>query len=72
MKARGWLADGEREALAAELESQVREAIARAEAAGPPPIESLIDDVYEDKPWHLREQLGELLAADRVKSPHQH
>jgi pyruvate dehydrogenase E1 component alpha subunit/2-oxoisovalerate dehydrogenase E1 component alpha subunit len=72
LKARGWLADGEREALASELESHVREAIARAEAAGPPPIESLIDDVYEDQPWHLREQLGELLAADRVKSPHQH
>lgn len=72
LKARGWLADGEREALAAELESQVREAIARAEAAGPPPIESIMDDVYEEQPWHLREQLGELLAADRVKSPHQH
>src|SRR4051812_30647123 len=72
LKARGWLADGEREALATKLEADVRDAIARAEAAGMPPIESLVDDVYEEKPWHLREQLAELLAADRVKATHSH
>jgi pyruvate dehydrogenase E1 component alpha subunit/2-oxoisovalerate dehydrogenase E1 component alpha subunit len=72
LKARGWLADGEREALAAQLETDVRDAIARAEAAGMPPLESILDDVYEEQPWHLREQLAELLAANRVKSPHSH
>lgn len=72
LKAKGWLEAGEREALAAKLESDVREAIARAEAAGPPAVETLVDDVYEEQPWHLREQLAELLAADRVKSPHSH
>ncbi|HUS30290.1 MAG TPA: thiamine pyrophosphate-dependent enzyme [Kofleriaceae bacterium] len=72
LKARGWLADGEREALATQLEADVRDAIARAEAAGLPPLESILDDVYEEQPWHLREQLAELLAAPRVKSPHSH
>jgi len=72
LKAKGWLAEGEREALAARLEGEVRDAIARAEAAGPPPLESILDDVYEEQPWHLREQLGELLASPRVKAPHSH
>lgn len=54
---RGWLAAGEREALAAEIEHTVRDSIARNEATPAPPRESLIEDVYEHPPWHLREQL---------------
>jgi pyruvate dehydrogenase E1 component alpha subunit/2-oxoisovalerate dehydrogenase E1 component alpha subunit len=56
---RGWLAAGEREALAAEIEHEVRDSIARNEATPMPPRESLIEDVYEHPPWHLREQLAE-------------
>ncbi len=72
MLARGWLAGGEREALAATIETQVRDAIARAEAAGPPPLSSLVDDVYETPTWLLQEQLAALSAAARAKNPHQH
>jgi TPP-dependent pyruvate/acetoin dehydrogenase alpha subunit len=54
---RGWLAAGEREALAAEIEHTVRDSIAKNEATPPPPRASLIEDVYEHPPWHLREQL---------------
>ena len=35
-------------------------------------LESLIDDVFEQPTWMLREQLAELAAAPRAKSPHQH
>ena len=56
---RGWLAAGEREALAAEIEHEVRDSIARNEATPAPARESLIEDVYEQAPWHLREQLAE-------------
>jgi pyruvate dehydrogenase E1 component alpha subunit/2-oxoisovalerate dehydrogenase E1 component alpha subunit len=56
---RGWLAAGEREALATEIEHEVRESIARNEATPAPARESLIEDVYEEAPWHLREQLAE-------------
>jgi len=72
MTARGWLAAGEREAIAQQLEADVREAIARQEAIAMPALASLIDDVYEEPTWLLREQLAELSAAARVKSPHQH
>jgi pyruvate dehydrogenase E1 component alpha subunit/2-oxoisovalerate dehydrogenase E1 component alpha subunit len=69
---RGWLAAGEHEAIAQQIEAEVRDAIARQEAVGPPRLETLIDDVYEQPTWNLREQLAELAAAPRSRSPHQH
>jgi pyruvate dehydrogenase E1 component alpha subunit len=68
--ARG-LWDGSREtALAAELEARFREAVALAESAGAPPLESMFDDVYEKPPWHLVEQRAQLLAGPRAPSGH--
>jgi pyruvate dehydrogenase E1 component alpha subunit/2-oxoisovalerate dehydrogenase E1 component alpha subunit len=69
---RGWLAAGERDALAHQMEIEVRETIARQEAVGPPALETLIDDVYEEPTWLLREQLAELAAQPRQRPPHQH
>ena len=41
------------------------------EAVGAPALETLIDDVFEEPTWNLREQLAELVAArPRAKSPH--
>lgn len=59
LEARGWLAPGEHDALAASIEARVREVIARVEAAPPPPVETLIEDVFEEPTWLLREQLAE-------------
>lgn len=56
LEARGWLAAGEHDALAATLEAQVREEIAAQEKLGPPPASSLFDDVYEQPTWLQREQ----------------
>jgi pyruvate dehydrogenase E1 component alpha subunit/2-oxoisovalerate dehydrogenase E1 component alpha subunit len=69
---RGWLAAGEREAMAQQVDAQVREAIARQEAVPGPALETLIDDVYEEPTWLQREQLAELVAAPRPRAPHQH
>jgi pyruvate dehydrogenase E1 component alpha subunit len=69
---RGWLSTGERDQLAERLEAEVREAVARAEAEPGPALETIIDDVYEQPTWLLREQLAELVAQKRTKSPHQH
>ena len=56
---RGWLAAGEREALASrDRAPRSATAIARHEATPRPPRETLIEDVYEEPPWHLREQLA--------------
>jgi pyruvate dehydrogenase E1 component alpha subunit/2-oxoisovalerate dehydrogenase E1 component alpha subunit len=43
-----------------EVAVEVKEAIAAEEAAGPPPLASLVEGVYAEMPWHLREQLAEL------------
>jgi pyruvate dehydrogenase E1 component alpha subunit/2-oxoisovalerate dehydrogenase E1 component alpha subunit len=72
LEKRGWLASGEREALAQQIEADVRAAIERADAVGSPPLSSLVDDVFEEPTWLLREQLAELEAAPRAKSPHAH
>jgi len=69
---RGWLAAGEREALAQKVEAEVRDAIARQEAVAPPALATLIDDVYEEPTWLQHEQLAELEASPRARAPHQH
>lgn len=52
------LLDEERErALEAELRAEIDAALARAEAAPPPALGTLFDDVYAKRPWHLEEQL---------------
>lgn len=56
LEAKGWLAPGEHDALAAALEARVREEIAAQERIGPPPSSSLFDDVYEQPTWLLRDQ----------------
>jgi pyruvate dehydrogenase E1 component alpha subunit len=67
---RGWLAAGESEQLAQQIEAEVREAIARQEAVPPPPLETLVEDVFEEPTWLLREQLADLQRQPRATSPH--
>ena len=69
---RGWLQAGEREALAAQIEADVRDAIARQEAVAQPELSTLVEDVFEEPTWNLREQMAEVEAAPRAKSPHKH
>jgi len=69
---RGWLAASEREALAQQLDTEVRDAIARQEPVTAPALETLIADVYEQPTWLLREQLAELAGQPRARSPHKH
>jgi pyruvate dehydrogenase E1 component alpha subunit len=63
LRKRGWLEDGEAESLAASIEATVREVIERQEMIGSPPVESLIEDVFEEPTWLLREQLAAHLDA---------
>jgi 2-oxoisovalerate dehydrogenase E1 component alpha subunit len=69
---RGWLAAGERDAIGTAIEAEVRAAIERAEATPLPALATLIDDVFEEPTWLLREQLATLAAGPRPKAPHQH
>ena len=54
----------EREASArAELDEEIQETVAVAEARPAPGLETLFEDVYAELPWHLREQ-AEALRGD--------
>ncbi len=63
-----------------QMETQVTEAhndevtrvLKQSDTLGTPPVESMFDDVYEQMPWHIKEQREYLLAQERTKSPHSH
>ncbi|MCA9674885.1 MAG: thiamine pyrophosphate-dependent dehydrogenase E1 component subunit alpha [Kofleriaceae bacterium] len=50
----------------------ISDALAAADKLGPPPIESMFEEVYEEMPWHIAEQRDWLLRQARTKSPHAH
>jgi pyruvate dehydrogenase E1 component alpha subunit len=61
LRRQGWLTESEREDLAKGIDEEIREVIARQELIGSPAIETLIEDVFEEPTWLLREQLAEHL-----------
>jgi pyruvate dehydrogenase E1 component alpha subunit len=54
-------------ALEERVQAELTACIERAEATEPPALESIFEDVYEDMPAHLREQLAECLNGPRAK-----
>lgn len=60
-------------ALAVELDAQVKSAQKEAEKNGilghgmHQPFETMFQDVFEDMPWHLKEQCDQMLAEQRAK-----
>ena len=51
------------ERLRDEIASELDAAVEEAEAAGPVTLASMFDDVFEEMPWHLREQRDEATRA---------
>ncbi len=62
MERRGWLDEAGHEAQMKSVEEEVRAVIARQDQVAPPAAETLVEDVYEQVPHHLREQLDDYLA----------
>jgi pyruvate dehydrogenase E1 component alpha subunit len=58
--------------LRSQLEKDIVAAHDRSQALPPPAVETLFDDVFEERPWHLREQQEWLMQQARTKSPHYH
>jgi pyruvate dehydrogenase E1 component alpha subunit/2-oxoisovalerate dehydrogenase E1 component alpha subunit len=56
LERRGLLDETRNSELREEIEEEISKAIKLAEAAGPPSRESLLEDVYGEEPWNLREQ----------------
>jgi 2-oxoisovalerate dehydrogenase E1 component alpha subunit len=62
----GW-SDAKDRAIEAEIDAEVRAAVAVAEKTPTPSLESLFEDVFAERPWHLVEQSRALLAGPRPK-----
>ncbi|MBK9260279.1 MAG: thiamine pyrophosphate-dependent dehydrogenase E1 component subunit alpha [Polyangiaceae bacterium] len=67
---RGLLDDAQDAALEEGLMAEISAAVQEVEQLGPPPRESLFDDVYAELPWHLAEQRAEVLAHPPQTSGH--
>jgi 2-oxoisovalerate dehydrogenase E1 component alpha subunit len=65
-RAAGWTEAMDREAEA-EIEAELKSAIATAERTPAPPLDSLFEDVYAAPPWHLVEQRDALRKGPRAK-----
>jgi len=62
----GW-SDARDKEIEAEIDAELRAAVAVAEKTPPPSLESMFDDVFAEPPWHLVEQRQALLAGTRPK-----
>ena len=66
----GAWSDAKDEALEAEHNAEIGAAITEVEKHGPPARETIFDDVYATRPWHLEEQRAELLRHPPAKLEH--
>jgi len=62
LMAQGLLSPEAREQMESEITEEILTAIGKVESLPRPARETLFTDVYEDVPWHLKEQQEELLA----------
>jgi pyruvate dehydrogenase E1 component alpha subunit/2-oxoisovalerate dehydrogenase E1 component alpha subunit len=66
----GLITDANDAEIESEINAQISQAIQTVEKLGPPRRETLFEDVYQELPWHLREQRDELLATKPAPSHH--
>jgi pyruvate dehydrogenase E1 component alpha subunit len=53
--------------LVAAYDAEIKAAVEHAEKAAPPALDTMFDDVFAERPWHLREQYEECLASPRAQ-----
>jgi len=70
MESQGAWDDEREKELQEEIDKKFRTAVSVSEATPPPALESMFDDVYEIRPWHLREQCEELVRGPRAPKSH--
>lgn len=62
---KGLLDDDVRDGIEKDIDEQILTTLKEAEALGVPEIESIVEDVFSEVPWHLKEQLDELKKVER-------
>lgn len=72
LKGEGIWSEGLEKEISDKYNDEITKYLAIAEAESPPDVESLFDDVFQELPWHLREQKEYLMQQARTKNPHLH
>lgn len=72
LKGEGIWSEGLEKEISDKYNDEITKYLAIAEAEPPPDVESLFDDVFQELPWHLREQKEYLMQQARTKNPHLH
>jgi pyruvate dehydrogenase E1 component alpha subunit len=67
LRGRGLWTDEDEERIRGEADAEITQALKEVESTPQPSLESLFEDVYADQPWHLREQMEELLRVRKSK-----
>jgi 2-oxoisovalerate dehydrogenase E1 component alpha subunit len=62
--------DAQEEAWRQDIDDRFKAAVAAAENAAPPALETMFEDVYQQLPWHLVEQRQALLTGPRATKGH--
>ncbi|HEY7161348.1 MAG TPA: thiamine pyrophosphate-dependent enzyme, partial [Acidobacteriota bacterium] len=60
----GYWSSSEQEALEERLTQEILDAVAEAEKFGPPPVETLFEDVYSEMLPNLKEQMAAKIKKD--------
>jgi pyruvate dehydrogenase E1 component alpha subunit len=56
--------------LTSQVDAELKQAIERSEQKGPPALDTVFDDVYRERPWHLEEQYREAERGPRPRGGH--
>ena len=72
LKQRGLWSEAAEGEISERHNQAITDALAAVDTLGPPPVESMFDDVYEHMPWHIAEQKAWVMSQERTKSPHYH
>ena len=65
LSSQGHLSANDRDSIEKEIDEQLLATLKEVEELGPPALESMIEDVFREVPWHLKEQLEELKESAR-------
>ena len=66
----GAWSDKEETRFTQRTESEIKQCVERAEQKAPPPLESMFDDVYAERPWHLDAQHDACAGGPRPEREH--
>ena len=67
LEKKGLWDEGKQTKLEEQASNDLQECVKIAEKAPPPALETMFEDVFQELPWHLREQRDELLKGPRAK-----